>query len=223
MTRNHTRNEIQNLLDLLLEFEIAIDINTVRILNLPSGRFRVTWASGQYLLSPHESEFGTIQEYVDWASQRQFSALLFDGAMLQISYDFVGNDVIGHRLLYYPCPLDVAHDWLKTEPLDEVMDAYRGEESYYRLRSPVRFDYDPDSVGELHPASHVTLNFSHCRTPVIAPLSLGHFIKFVFRSFYPPLWATLDFLREWPQPKQAITIRPAEETGLHFSYRDSIF
>jgi hypothetical protein len=67
-----------------------------------------------------------------------------------------------------------------------------------RLRSALRFDFDQDAATQAHPASHLTIAHQDCRIAVFAPLSVGHFVRFVFRNFYPHAWKDHAFLRDWP-------------------------
>ena len=128
----------------------------------------------------------TVSEYRGWVDSQGYSAILLDGSIIQISYDFDDSALVGHRLLYFPCPFDLELEYLDTFTLSELIDVYFGEGTeWVRLRSPVRFDYDPTALSEHHPASHMTFQWSHARIPVKSPLSLGHFIQFVFQNFYP--------------------------------------
>lgn len=96
-----------------------------------------------------------------------------------MSYDFEGDQLTGHRLVYYPCPFDVDEDLLRSEPMSDVIDLYReNESSTVRLRSPLRFDCDIENQSEDHPGSHLTFLSSDCRLALVAPISPGHFVRF---------------------------------------------
>lgn len=220
MTSNKLRAEIHNLLDLLLAADIALYINNCIIQQGKAGGIsRVTWGSSRSI--PGElfrSEFATVTEYCRWLEVQAYSAILYDAAILQLSYDFRGDQLLGHRLVYYPCPFDVDEELLRTEPVLDAISLYQGRgDSVVHLRTPLRFDCDLLSQVEGHPATHLTLLSSHCRWAVVAPLSLGHFIRFIFRHFYPQLWHAHDFIRTWPQWLGTRTITPEEERGLHIT------
>ena len=120
--------------------------------------------------------------------------------------------------MYFPCPFDFDQEELLTLGLLEAMEIY--EESgvdIVRLRSPVRFDFDSEADPETHPASHMTFEWSHCRIPVMSPLSPGHFIRFLFSNFYPSLWRNHEFLREWPRHEVSTTISSDELLELHIN------
>jgi hypothetical protein len=222
MTPRKLRRDTENLLDLLLRADIALYVNpVVETRSGRGGKTRVTWAekpgTGREWF---RRELTTIEGYLAWLQEEAYSAVLADGALLQISYDFFGGQMSGHRLAYIPCPFDMDEELLQADPLLDVMELYAGQPvSEIRLRTPLRFDYDPESQALDHPASHLTLLWPHCRWPVAGPLSPGHFIRFVFQHFYPRLWRAHEFLRTWPRVENDRTITPLEESQLHVAWR----
>jgi hypothetical protein len=56
---------------------------------------------------------------------------------------------------------------------------------------------DPELQTETHPASHLHLLDEVCRWPVFGPICVGHFIRFIFRHFYPKIWSEFEKLRNW--------------------------
>src|SRR5260370_14700033 len=139
-------NQVRNLLNLLLDSEIAIIINAVVEQHFDH-RTRVKWpwqTSTVGMLS--SSAFATVTEYRNFVDAQMYSAILFDGAIVQISYDFSGNNLIGHRLCYYPCPFDMDPGLIRIEPLGDLIDMYKeNRETTTNLRSPCRFDYDHEN------------------------------------------------------------------------------
>lgn len=216
-TASGLRGEVGRLLHLLQEAEITLFINQVVEKNLRKGVTRVTWgSSGNVPGERFRGEFATIEDYCRWLEAGAFSAVLYDGAILQISYDFDGNELVGHRLGYYPCPFDLDNELLQTEPILDVVSLYRGkDDSLIKLRSPLRFDYSTEAQGQNHPTVHLTILWPHCRWAVVAPLSPGHFVRFMFSHFYPHLWQVHEFIRAWPQMLGDRTITREEERLLH--------
>lgn len=211
------RNSIQNLLDYLAQSEIALVANAVC-----DRAGRVTWcassAVGGELFRQTEP---TIAEYLNWVRSQAYSAFLFDGALLQVTYDFDGDDLRRHRLTYVPCPFSLDLDLLRTEPLLDVLTLYESHGSAgVRLRTPIRFDFDPDAQQLGHAAAHATLNAPYCRIPCVSALSLGHFVAFVFQHFYPDIWRVHEYLRAMPRHRLVTrSIIEAEEGLLHFAWR----
>jgi hypothetical protein len=211
--------QLRNLLSLLIQSDISLVINPVIEQRVASAT-RVTWSSPvgtSGIITA--AEFATIEEYSNYVDSQTYSTVLYDGSLLQISYDFQRDDLVGHRLCYYPCPFDMDQELLRTEPIGELIDLYRDNVgTTINLRSPCRFDYDRTYSGGAHPRVHMHVIRPHCRWPVSRPLSIGHFIGFVFRHFYPNIWAVHPFLRKWPCDNPGLrTITLEEEKHLHVS------
>ena len=218
MTPRRVFFELDNFLTLLLRSEVAILTTKVILQHGSPGIQRITWAKNK--VAPGElfrNTSPTVLEYREWIDKQGYSAVLFDGSILQISYDFENSELAGHRLLYFPCPFDFDQELLEVFALVDVIDFYRDHETAnVRLRSPLRFDYQPDTNLESHPNSHMTFQWSHTRVPVMAPISPGHFIHFVFKNFYPTMWEVHDFLQEWPKHEFESTITHDQQRTLHF-------
>ena len=218
MTPDSVRYELDNMLTLLLKSDVAMHTTKVIVRREPGGFRRITWATNATVsgeLFRHTS--ATVTEYRNWIDCGGYSATLFDGSLIQMSYDFDYSELVGHRLLYFPCPFDLDLELLQTLSLVEVIDIYRGEDiSNVRLRAPMRFDYSPHFNSDTHPRSHMTFQWSHTRIPVMAPITPGRFIQFVFKHFYPTVWSIHSFIHEWPLHEVERTIVPEEQNVLYF-------
>ena len=223
MTLDSFRDEISDLITLLLESGIAISSTGIVIdYRSPNWR-RITWATNKFTSGDlFRIESPTVSEYREWIASQGYSVLLFDGSFIQISYDFEDQELIAHRLMYFPCPFDLDQELLEIFPLVDVVDMYQESGTpCVRLRTPIRFDYDNASAANHHPASHMTFQWSHCRIPVVSPISLGHFIQFVFKNFYPNIWRFQEFLQTWPTIHFSPTITLSQSAYLHFSIVNS--
>ena len=124
--------------------------------------------------------------YDSLLAENAFNMRMVDGALLQLSYRFQGEELISHRLAFFPSP-DLAE--FQNSP-----EVYELEELYAEIilknivPFPIRFDFDSDSsvYDELHhPYSHLTLGqYANCRIPVSGPLTPSAFLDFILRSFY---------------------------------------
>lgn len=211
--------ELSNLLSLLIESEIALVINPVAETRV-SRATRVTWTKARQTSGVLSGlAFATVDEYCALVEQQMYSAVLYDGALLQISYDFHKGELAGHRLCYYPCPFNMDDELLQSEPFGEVVALYRESEGVaINLRSPCRFDYDERNVDAGDPCVHMHVVVPHCRWPVTRPLGLGDFVRFIFRHFYPNIWFAQSFVRTWPRDRVGRrTINPEEEAELHIA------
>jgi hypothetical protein len=186
------RDEIANVLDYLSDAELTLNVNPVSGREWAEGPRRMTRVSW-YGHDPKASflvtrQHGTIEQYLHWVTTGAYSAVLLDASLLQITYELAGNNIVGHRLAYIPCPFIVDTEFLEEgNPIDDVVGMY-AELSDVVLRSPIRFDYDRKSARTNHPSAHLTLNSSDCRIACVAPMHVLRFTDFIFRHFYPALW-----------------------------------
>ena len=212
------RGEVDSLLRLLIDNDIALYVSRV-VMERQASSTRITWPSrSQNWRLGFGKPFGSIDEYVAWLESGEYSAILFDGSMLQISFEFQWKDLIAHRLAYYPCPIELTDEeqgLLLELPVLEVIEAYADARDRFRTKSPIRFDFDAEAGTSAHPASHMTMLTNDCRLPVYGPLSLGHFVTFVFRNFYPKICEQHEFVKTWPSRVERQTINPSEQRHLH--------
>ena len=196
MTPKVVETQLRTFVDTMVGNGLALSSNPV-----------VSWREGENTmvswsktasLSATFGRFACIDEYTTFLDNRDYSLVLQDGALLQFSYTFKANDLVGHRLCHYPCPISIADLDADDGSIVEWIEALSGEElrSRLRLRTPLRLDFDPKAAKANHPATHFTISEDTCRIPVAAPISLAHFVGLVFEHFYPSAWATYSFLRE---------------------------
>lgn len=194
LTSRVVRSEVENVLAYLLDVGIALYTNTVR-----EGNGGVTWhrtATAPFLLNRQRP---TILDYRSWLQCSDYLAVMFDGSLIQVSYEVVAGDLASHRLAYVPSPFDFETRLLLEEPLLDVFDLYAaGSTSDVLLRSVVRFDFDRANAAPAHPASHLTINATECRIACAAPVRIGQFLDFVFRHFYPELWRLHPYFENLP-------------------------
>lgn len=177
-------DQLRNALDYLSEARLAYLTTAVSV-----GSTDVSWhpldRKGAFIES---FEHPTIGQYVTWLASGDFSALLYDGSLIQLFYELEGGEVSRHRLSYFPCPYDIDHALLQDDlPAAEIVELYR--DSDVALRSPIRFDFDRHAATQGHPASHLTVNGTDCRIACVAPLHVMRFLDFIFRHFHPQLHA----------------------------------
>jgi hypothetical protein len=163
----------------------------------------------------------TLADYLDWVETGNYSAVLFDGALLQVTYGIEGNLISSHRLAYVPCPFNVDYSLLETEPISDVVRMYaaRPVAEDHLLSAAVRFDFDRIAARPGHPASHLTLNSTECRIACHSPVRLGNFADFVFRNFYATLWNYHPYFQEMPRGNWGgRTLTDDEAMRMHLSW-----
>ncbi len=199
----------------LLRVDLAVFTNSVQV---DAGV--VTWAPwpGAAPVLRHRGET-RISDYLHWVRNGHYSAILLDGALLQLSMEFVGNTLATQRLVYVPCPVTVPEELLRLEAVDEAIELYLSDQESTVMQTDVRFDYDLEAAAADHAASHLTLNRPSCRIPCLAPLLIADFIDLVFRHLYPKAWTDHAFLRSVPGERLAATIEVHQRDQLHVAWR----
>ena len=115
-----------------------------------------------------------------------YNIKMIDGALLTLLYRFSNDQIVAHRLSYFPAPDLIA---FQNDP-----ELYAEDELYVDILDrrivtvPIRFDFDDDDTVRCpleHPASHLTLGqYENCRIPVSSALTPYHFISFIITNFY---------------------------------------
>ncbi|GAA2845604.1 hypothetical protein Acy02nite_47130 [Actinoplanes cyaneus] len=213
-------DQITNVTDFLLEADLALYCNPLSMTDR-----RIAWHAtdpAAAFLDGHGH--ATIDDYRRWVTDGQYTCVLFDGSLLQISYEISERRVCYHRLAYIPCPWDFDQSLL-TEglPLDEIIDMYRSTDAI-SMRSPVRFDFDPRAGRIGHPIAHLTFNSVDCRIACVAPVHVHRFVAFVFQHFYAALWdAHPGFFKSAPyQHLGEPIILPTEVDDMHISWNSRL-
>ncbi len=214
MTSRAAASELRNILDYLLNENIAIFVNPI-----VEARGRVSWQASSSEPFILERSSPSCSDYRHWVRNGMYSAILFDGSLLQCSFRYGGPILVEHRLCWVPAPFAFDAEELLTESLTDLLDLHLdGSPNDVVLRTPIRFDFDLDSARPGHPASHLTLNFATCRIACRAPVRLGRFLEFVFSHFYPEIWDNDGYLQQLPRSGHETTLSDEERNGTHLAW-----
>lgn len=147
----------------------------------------VSWANDGYVLK--DEQFASLSEYINLVENRQYSLLMDRGDMFQISFTLNRDQLVKHRLCWYPCPIRLSRDEIEnSNVVDAIVERMNNAEvKDFYSKSPIRFDFDPKGATEKHPVSHLHLISEDCRIPVKTPLCLRKFMDFVTSNFYTDL------------------------------------
>lgn len=191
---------METIMGALLRASLIVDANKSIVVHQGHSQL-VTWTA-QAQISRYFGEPATLRQYVDILRRRDYTMLLTDGSALQLSYTYAHGVLQKHRLCYYPNPLSRATLEYPDFAIEDLVEALSAEElgTYIVLESPIRFEYDLSAASDEHPAAHVHLTRDCCRLPMSRPLSVGHFIHFIMRNFYPDDFAAHEFLQSLPVP-----------------------
>jgi hypothetical protein len=120
-----------------------------------------------------------------------YNFILIDGAIVQMMYKIVEDEIVSHRLAFFPNP----HTERFQDDTENYESTYTFSDELFSniydkkvIPFPVRIDFDvsPEKYVEHdHSFIHLTLgNYKNCRIPISKPLSPNKFILFILRSFY---------------------------------------
>ncbi len=181
------------------------------------GLKEVTWGNDGYILK--DEEFSSISEYCSLVENRQYSMLLSDGSLFQISYTLDRSTIVKHRLCWYPCPIQVdSYDLDSSDITDIILEKMsQGDIESFRSRSPLRFDYAPNQATEEHATVHMHLSEETCRIPVKSPLCLKEFVTFIVLNFYDVLVQDPSLYQELKTWGRIDTLTPGQKSRLHIN------
>ncbi|GHT67968.1 hypothetical protein FACS1894110_14490 [Spirochaetia bacterium] len=122
--------------------------------------------------------------YTELCKTQTYNIKMLDGALIQMLYHFRNDDLISHRLAFFPSP--VLTEFQNNPEIYIMEEVYAEVIAKNVVPFPLRFDFDiKNSIDVQHPKSHLTLGqYMNCRIPVTAPLMPYHFIDFILRNFY---------------------------------------
>lgn len=235
------RRDILTFLDVAVSKELLALPPNYPVRREIGGSHLVSWPSapadglrGKY------GQFSTPREYRSLVEHRQYVAVMKDGGLLQLYYWFADDgELVSHNLCYYPCPLAI-DPTLDTddeaEPFVDIFDSILEMElrcsflegdiyndtcdSRMIMRAPIRFDYAPEHTRDDHAACHAHIAHPECRVPVFGPLSVGHFLRFVFANYYRPSLDLCDGFGGIPDRKYARNLRDTHRGTLHLEWLD---
>ena len=157
--------------------------------------------------------------YVGLLKAGAYHMRMIDGALIQLLYRFSRNEILSHRLCFFPTP---------TLPTyDEAAELYEDDElfgdifSKTAIRTPIRIDFDCSQevfVEVDHPYTHLTIGqYKGCRVPVNGPVTPVRFMRFILRNFYNIVYSTIDIDNVASRSAFAETISPRERAILFIS------
>lgn len=155
--------------------------------------------------------------YAELISRKSYNLKMIDGALISMQYEFSGDNLIKHRLCFFPNP--------ELRNFQQEYEEYLNEDLYADIVDerivavPLRFDFDNrcEVVKEvIHPASHLTLGqYENCRIPVYRPIMPHHFVHFIVRNFYNTAYLNVCDKLSFPVDMFNCTITPKEQKLLH--------
>ncbi len=212
----NTKDELNRLTSQLIELGLSDDQNYAIIREVGKNRSEVTFEGDSGLAYVLKNNLYT-EIYSEIKKNRDYNVSLPDGGIIQMQYIFQDDEVVKHRLGFFPSP-DLSE--FQNEPEVYMSDLVYAEIVESKVvTTPFRFDFDLEAFVEGdHPRSHVTIGqYKNCRIPMRSAVSPFRFVEFILGSFYNTAFRNyrdhitgMDLLN--PQ-----TITDVESRRVHFS------
>ncbi|MFB9262213.1 DUF2290 domain-containing protein [Bradyrhizobium erythrophlei] len=207
----------------MLANDFALDARQHKIEQLSAAQKTLMWVRNP-LNSLMSGNPARLADYLTILENQEYSYLMRDGGVLQISYVFKGMEIERHRLCYHPCPFAVTFGDIRDFEgglLELIQNSYMDRlEDSVLMRTPIRFDFAPDQTAPHHPASHITLNDPSCRVPARCPLAFDTFMKFILENFYSDIWEhpTIRNALVFRQEPDCLSAHDRTRAHLHWSH-----
>ncbi len=233
------RGEIASIVNFLTEKGLAIYSRQTYSRNY-NGITEVGWSQEGPNISIALKNLPYKDIYGHLLNNQQYNFVLSDGALIQLLYKFNGNQIIEHRLGFFPAPninesdiiaddeLGTTEDFeLNTEgdldtsliSQDDVDELNEREAQYFDSHPPIRIDYTPAQYQAFaHSETHIHLGHSkECRIPASAPVGPSTYTLFILRSFYSDRIDDTIITKLTTNQKFKHTLKPEESGCVHFN------
>lgn len=135
------------------------------------------------------SMFTSFNQYISIYESNAFHCILFDGSIIRVSFRFSRNILVEQSLLYWPAPITIEDELLEEFGIRHAFDIeiqnLNSKSQNFKMRSPLRLDFDSKNGSDVHPETHLHIQNSESRLSVNRPICFNGFIKFIFLNFYP--------------------------------------
>lgn len=181
----NTYREINKITEDLIRFGLSKSQNFPCVIS----NSIITW-SGQtdISFSLKDIDYNIIYKAID--DGNNYNIKMLDGALIQMMYTFNRDNLVSHRLAFFPSP--------RLEKYEDNPTAYEelyfDEAIYHDMISknivpfPIRLDYnncEEMHVDIKHPRTHLHLGqYENCRIPVKSPITPYAYMHFILRNFY---------------------------------------
>lgn len=153
--------------------------------------------------------------YDELEQERNYSIKLIDGALLQMMYTITDEEIVKHRLAFFPCPY--LEKFQNDPELYIAHDLYADFIAKNIVPVPIRFDFDENVHDDIHAKSHVSFGqYKNCRIPAWGPLLPSDFVDFILKNFYSSAYRSFS-LRSKSDIILHRTIIATEESQMHFN------
>ncbi len=190
-------NQINSTLDALYSKKILYTYNYIYKEGNNSNNQYLTWKNHESGKFNTGSYFLKLEQYRKILENNSYLCILYDGSIIRVSYTFENNVLVGHNLLWWPAPYSYKNITLEDIPPQDLFEEFIADSKWMeaiKMRSPVRFDFDPskNAVNEKHSPIHLHMQHEDCRMYIEKPLCFNEFINFILKNYYPDVIFNID-------------------------------
>ncbi len=172
--------QVQTITSRLIEVGLSVEQN------FPSLDTNKLYISGKNDLSIAMKNISYEEIYNILNKEKNYNIKMIDGALIQMMYEFGGNNLKKYRLAFFPSPtLKEFQNEVELYKMDEI---YADVLHKNIVTTPLRFDYDSNEeiyIPIEHSKSHLTIGqYKNCRIPILKPITPNIFMDFILRNFY---------------------------------------
>ncbi|MDR7002727.1 DUF2290 domain-containing protein [Neobacillus niacini] len=182
------KEQIDNSLELLLSLNLIQFYNPVNVeYNEADDISKISWFNHIGGREVSSNAFLTIKQYLAILESGAYHVLMNDYSIIRASFTFKHNKLITQNLLWWPCPVKVDFGDNGEDSPAEIVSLFLEDTENFRMRSPVRIDFDKDNDTEDHPKAHIHTQHYKSRMNTVRPICFNTFLKFIFNHYYPTL------------------------------------
>lgn len=140
---------------------------------------------GEFEISNDLDIDNSVENFLRDIIHGNYSIILLNGSLIQISYTVESERITGHRYCYIPSPFK----FVKPPQVNNFATVVRNkidDNETINLSSRIRFDFNHGDKIKSHAESHLTFNSQNCRIPVRGGIGIRRFMRFVFLNFVDP-------------------------------------
>lgn len=183
----NTLTQIRSSTEILKSMDIVQYEIPMKVIATPAQQ-AITWQNHKGGRDVSSKAFTAIAQYLAIVSSHAYQLLLNDYSIIRYSFVFQDNLLLAQNLLWWPCPVEIDHEAEEELGLAEsIKYSLLDDKAKFRMRTPVRVDFDALKNTEYHPSAHIHMQHHDCRINSETPMCFNRFIELIITNFYPEI------------------------------------
>lgn len=180
------QQQVENSLETLLNLNLIRFYNPINVENDKiNDTVRLSWFNHVSGRDVGSNAFLNINQYLSILEEGCYHALMEDYSIIRVSFTFRNNKLVSQNLLWWPCPVKIDFDDDEIDSPIEIVNLFLGDIKSFRMRSPIRVDFDLNRDTLNHPKAHIHTQHPKSRMNTVNPICFNTFIKFIYNHYYP--------------------------------------